>query len=131
MVGAQQYNKRGDNMEQFIYVVLPYVTILVFVVGLVWRIRTWWARPLAKAVLFPAAKNKFVAACRVASDILLFGKTFSVSKSLWAMAAIFHLGLLLVILGHVRTITEIGFLWSWLNVEGKGIDNIAFTKLFS
>ena len=62
---------------------------------------------------------------RVAGDIVLFGKTFTMSKSLWAMAALFHLGLLLVWLGHIRTVTEIGFLWSWLNLEGQGIDDVA------
>ena len=113
-------------MDLFVYMALPYITILVLLAGLVWRIRSWWARPRAKAVLFPAAKSNGRAAARVAGDVVLFGKTFSMSKSLWAMAALFHLGLLLVVLGHIRALTEIGFLWSWLNLEGQGIDRVAF-----
>ena len=113
-------------MDNFIYVVLPYLTIIIFVVGLIWRIRLWWSKPRAKAVLFPAEKNKYVAAGKVVGDIVLFGKTFSLSKSLWIMTVLFHLGLLLVILGHIRVITEIGFLWSWFNLSEEGIDRVAF-----
>jgi nitrate reductase gamma subunit len=112
-------------MDYFTYVVLPYVTILVFVIGLVWRIRTWWARPRAKAVLFPAAKSNLTVVARVARDTVLFGKTFSMSKSLWVMAALFHLGLLFVVLGHVRTVTETGFLWSWFNLDEQGIKDVS------
>ena len=104
-------------MEYLVYMALPYITLVVLLGGLVWRIHSWWARPRAKAVLFPAAKSNGRAAARVAGDVVLFGKTFRTSKSLWAMAALFHLGLLLVLLGHIRAVTEIGFLWSWLNLE--------------
>ncbi len=113
-------------MDQFIFLILPYVTIFVFVVGLIWRIRIWWAKPRAKAVLFPAAKSNSVVVRRVVGDIVLFGKTFSMSKSLWIMTVLFHLGLLLVVLGHIRTVIEIGFLWRWFNVQGEGIDHVAF-----
>ena len=112
-------------MDYLIYVILPYITILVFVVGLIWRFRTWWSKPRAKAVLFPAASNRYEAAGRVVGDIVLFGKTYSVSKFLWAAAMIFHFGLLLVVLGHIRVITEIGFLWSWLGLDEEGIDAVA------
>jgi nitrate reductase gamma subunit len=112
-------------MEYLIYVILPYITILVLVGGVVWRLRTWWAKPRAKAVLFPAVSNKYVAAGKVVGDIVLFGKTFSMSKFLWASAIIFHFGLLLVVLGHIRTITEIGFLWSWFNLDAAGIEDVA------
>jgi nitrate reductase gamma subunit len=112
-------------MDYLIYVILPYITIIVFVGGLIWRFRTWWAKPRAKAVLFPVASNKYVAAGRVVGDIVIFGKTFSISKFLWAAALIFHFGLLLVVLGHIRTITEIGFLWSWFNLDEEGISDVA------
>ena len=112
-------------MDYLIYVVLPYITIVVFVGGLIWRFRTWWAKPRAKAVLFPAASNKYVVAGRVVGEIVLFGKTFSISKMLWTAAIIFHFGLLLVVLGHIRTITEIGFLWNWFNLDEEGINDVA------
>ena len=113
-------------MDYLIYVILPYITVIVLVVGLIWRIRIWWAKPRAKAVLFPAAGSKLAATGRVAGDIILFGKTFSISKSLWVMTGLFHLGLLLVVLGHIRTVTEIGFLWSWFNLDAEGIDRVAY-----
>ncbi|MFH1486220.1 MAG: respiratory nitrate reductase subunit gamma [Chloroflexota bacterium] len=113
-------------MDYLIYVVLPYVTIVTFMVGFAWRIRTWWARPRAKAVLFPAARSGAVAVSRLVGDAVLFGKTFSVSKSLWLMAVLFHLGVLLVVLGHIRTVTEFGFLWSLLHLDGAGIESVAF-----
>lgn len=113
-------------MELLTYVILPYLTIVVFVWGLVWRIRTWWAKPRAGAVLYPAAKNKRNVVLRVIGDIVFFGKTFSISKSLWVMAVLFHLGLLLVVLGHLRTIVEPAFVWGWFNLDSQGIDNVSF-----
>lgn len=113
-------------MDQFIFLILPYMTIFVFVAALIWRMRLWWAKPRAKAVLFPAAKSNSVVVRRVVKDIVLFGKTFSMSKSLWIMTVLFHLGLLLVVLGHIRTVIEIGFLWRWFNVKGADIDHVAF-----
>ncbi len=113
-------------MDYLVFVILPYITVIVLVVGLIWRIRTWWAKPRAKAVLFPAAGSNLAATRRVAGDIILFGKTFSVSKTLWAISIIFHLGLLLVVLGHIRTVTEFGFLWSWFNLDAEGIDRVGY-----
>jgi nitrate reductase gamma subunit len=84
------------------------------------------AKPRAKAVLFPAAGSNLTTTGRVAGDIILFGKTFSISKTLWAFSIIFHLGLLLVVLGHIRTVTEFGFLWSWFNLDAEGIDRVGF-----
>ena len=114
-------------MENLTYIILPYVTIIAFVLGMVWRIRSWWAKPRAKAVLFPAVKNNRSVVARVIGDMILFGKTFSVSKSLWAMAVLFHLGLLMVAVGHLRTIIEPGFLWGWFNLDKQGIENVSFT----
>ncbi|MFC1967939.1 respiratory nitrate reductase subunit gamma [Chloroflexota bacterium] len=64
---------------------------------------------------------------RLVYDIVMFSKVLSTSKSLWVMTFLFHLGLLLVVLGHVRTVTEIGFLWSWLNLDAQGIDRVSFS----
>jgi len=113
-------------MDFLTYVVLPYPPIAVFIVGLVWRIRPWWAKPRAKAVLFPAVKNNRNVVFRVLGDIIFFGKTFSTSKSLWIMTILFHLGLLLVFLGHLRTIVEPGFLWGWFGLDSRGIETVSF-----
>jgi nitrate reductase gamma subunit len=112
-------------VELLTYVILPYLTVVVFIWGLVWRIRTWWARPRAGAVLYPAAKNKRNVVAQVLGDIFFFRKTLSVSPPLWAMAILFHLGLLLVALGHLRTIFEPGFLWGWFGLDKQGIDNVS------
>ena len=113
-------------MDYFVFVILPYITVIVLVVGLIWRIRLWRAKPRAKAVLFPAAGSNLAATGRVAGDIILFGKTFSISKTLWAMSIIFHLGLLLVVFGHLRTVTEFGFLWTLFNLDAEGIDKVGY-----
>ena len=113
-------------MDHLIYVILPYITVIVFVGGLAWRIRRWWSKPRAKAVLFPAASSRSRMVARVIGDIVLFGKTFSVSKTLWAMAILFHIGLLLVVLGHIRTVFEFTFLWNLLNLSEEGIEDVAY-----
>jgi len=113
-------------MDYLVYLILPYITIIVFVVGIIWRLRSWWAMPRAKAVLFPAAPDNKAVVGRVVGDIVLFGKIFSISKFLWAASLIFHVGLLFVVLGHFRTVFEFGFLWNLFNLDAEGIEDLAF-----
>lgn len=110
-----------DAWDNFVYVVLPYITILVFLAGIGYRVRRWWKLPRAKAIIFPAVPDRMAMVKSVAKDIFLFVKTYSNSKALWAMALLFHVGLALAIVGHLRTITEFSWLWGLFNLSDEGI----------
>jgi nitrate reductase gamma subunit len=80
--------------------VLPYITILVFVVGMGYRIYTWFKTPQpGKMTLFPAPKST---GGGVLAETLFFPSLFKGDKVLWSFSWIFHVTLALVFLGHVR-----------------------------
>jgi nitrate reductase gamma subunit len=116
----------ADLWNFLVYVLLPYITIAVFVGGLIYRVRGWIRLPRAKAVIYPAASSSLDTVSRVAGDILLFRKTFNGSKGLWGMAFSFHVGLGLVIVGHFRTVTEVSWLWNLFDIGEAGIEDISF-----
>jgi nitrate reductase gamma subunit len=111
----------ADAWSYFVYVVLPYITILALIVGIIYRVQTWRKLPRAKAIIHPMVSGRWGMVKVVATDILFFAKTFKSSKVLWAMAALFHIGLLLVVFGHIRTVTEVSWLWGLFNLSEEGI----------
>ena len=114
-----------DLWTFFVYVVLPYVTIVVFLGGLTYRILRWFKLPRAKAILYPT-KSKLGVVSDVTADIFLFRTTFTGSKSLWAMAFLFHAGLALVLIGHLRTVTDVPWLWSLFGLDEAGVERVSF-----
>ena len=87
----------------FVGGVLPYVTILVFLIGMAYRFRSWFTTPQpGKMTLFPAPKSM---GSSVIAETFFFPSLFRGDKVLWAFAWIFHATLALVFLGHVRVFT--------------------------
>ena len=87
--------------------VLPFVTLVVLVFGLVFRIRRWMKAAVANMALFPAASDgKKEMTSKIVGEILLF-KTFRKEhKYLWWSTWLFHASLVLILLGHTRVVTD-------------------------
>lgn len=100
-------------MLTFFYSLLIYVTVLVFIGGLYWRIRLYIRTPQPyKIPLTPAPTNRFGVLLRLLPELLYFKSLFRANRLLWLMGWTFHLALLLVFLGHLRFITE--WAWPWI-----------------
>jgi nitrate reductase gamma subunit len=83
--------------------VLPIVAILVFFVGMIYRIRVWMKTPQpGKMTLFPAPENPTKS---VIAEAVFFPSLFKGDRILWLFAWVFHVTLALVALGHIRVIT--------------------------
>ena len=92
-----------SNLEFFVGGVLPYIAIVVFVVGMIYRFRVWIKTPQpGKMTLFPAQDSTFRG---VLAESLLFPSLFRGDKVLWVFSWLFHATLALVFLGHVRVFT--------------------------
>jgi len=92
-----------SKLEFFVGGVLPYIAILVFVVGMTYRFRVWIKTPQpGKMTLFPAKDSTLKG---VLAESLLFPSLFRGDKVLWVFAWLFHATLALVFLGHVRVFT--------------------------
>lgn len=87
----------------FIGGILPYLTIFVFLGGMIYRFYVWFKTPQpGKMTLFPAPSST---AGGVFFEFLFFPSLFRGDKVLWAFSWVFHGTLALVFLGHIRVFT--------------------------
>lgn len=80
-----------------------YLTILLFIVGMVYRIQVWVKTPAPLPIpLTPAPKSVFGMLARVVGDFFLFQNLLKGTRLLWIGGWLFHLCLLGVFLRHLR-----------------------------
>lgn len=109
----------------FVGVVLPYVTIVVFIVGIVYRIRKWNKAAVGKMTLFPAPATSSEKWKRILKEVLIFKQLFDGNRSLWAGTWVFHAALALIIVGHSRVVTDFPLLWSALGMSNANVDSMS------
>jgi nitrate reductase gamma subunit len=88
----------------FIGFILPYLTILIFMFGMIYRIKVWSKLPSPKMTLFPAPSSGKERFTEVLQETFFFKSLFKGDKGLWAMGWLFHVMLLLIFVGHFRVI---------------------------
>lgn len=89
------------------YALLLYAATAVLVVGLVLRIRLYLRTPAPlKIPTTPAPTRTSGVVLRMAREVLWFESLFKSNKWTWAFGWLFHAGLLLVVLRHVRYFQE-------------------------
>jgi nitrate reductase gamma subunit len=86
-----------------IYALLFYTASVLLVVGLALRIKMYASTPTPlKIPTMPAPLTKSGAAFRVFREVAFFESLFKSNRWIWIFAVLFHAGLLLVLLRHVR-----------------------------
>ncbi len=91
-------------LQLLVGVVLPFVAVLVFVVGMAYRFRVWFKTPQpAKMTLTPAPKGSLAGA--VLAETMFFPSLFKGDRVLWLFSWFFHVTLALIALGHIRVVT--------------------------
>ncbi len=86
-----------------ILVVVAYVVAAIFVAGIATRVFVWATAPVPlKIPTTPAPKTYQGVTFRVLSEVLVFNSLFRADKLLWVGAWAFHIGLVLIILRHLR-----------------------------
>ena len=86
-----------------LYALLFYVATAVFIGGLALRIRQYWQTPAPlKIPTMPAPTTNGGVALRMTREVVLFESLFKSNKWIWLFGWLFHFGLLLVLLRHVR-----------------------------
>ncbi|MTI80649.1 MAG: respiratory nitrate reductase subunit gamma [Firmicutes bacterium] len=89
-------------MEYLVFQILPYITITIFVLGVMYRLGKWAsARIVHNIVLTPAPDTVSGAAVNYVAEVGLFRSLFKGDKSLWAGAWLMHFALLNIIGGHI------------------------------
>jgi nitrate reductase gamma subunit len=96
-------------------VILPPVTFVVFVAAMLSRFWTWKKLPQPGMTLFPTSPGGTTAG--VLKETLLFPSLFRSDRFLWAISWLFHAMLALIIIGHIRVVTDFPWLWSTLHID--------------
>jgi len=96
-----------------LYALLFYVATVLLIAGLGYKIRQYWVTPAPlKIPTTPAPTTRGGVVFRMAREIALFESLFKGNKWLWLFGYMFHIGLALVLLRHLRYFTEP--VWGWV-----------------
>ena len=91
-----------EIFEVLIGRIMPFVTIAVLVLGLVWRIRKWQRAAVANVALFPSSKNKSELYKKVLGEVQFFSSFRKENRELWYKTWTLHIALVLILAGHMR-----------------------------
>ncbi|UCD18266.1 MAG: respiratory nitrate reductase subunit gamma [Candidatus Zixiibacteriota bacterium] len=113
-------------MNHLILGILPYFTVIIFLVGIGYRFYIWIKAPQPGAItLFPAPSGGADSFFAIVKESLLFPGLFKGDRFLWAAAWIFHVTLALIIIGHVRVFTDFPGLWAALGINADSMSAIS------
>jgi nitrate reductase gamma subunit len=104
-----------------IYTVLFYVATVVFIGGLAYRIYEYARTPAPlKIPTTPAPTTRAGVVYRLVREVAFFESLFKSNKWIWVFGWLFHFGLLLVLLRHIRYFQEPVWFWvEFLQPYGK------------
>ena len=92
-----------------------YLSTLVFVVGLLYRIRSYANTPAPlKIPTTPAPTTTSGVVLRMAREVVLFESLFKANLWTWVLGWLFHFSMLLVLLRHLRYFIDP--VWGWVAV---------------
>jgi nitrate reductase gamma subunit len=96
-----------------IYAGMFYIATLLLVAGLGYKIFDYSRTPAPLVIpTTPAPTTQKGVVYRMAKEVVLFESLFKSNKWIWVFGWLFHFGLLLVLLRHLRYFTEP--VWSWV-----------------
>ena len=96
-----------------IYSILFYISALLLVAGLAARVYRYFRTPSPLVIpTTPAPITTGGVVARLCREVLLFESLFKGSKWSWLFGYLFHFGMLLVLLRHLRYFTDP--VWNWV-----------------
>ncbi len=98
-----------------IYAGIFYIATLLLVVGLAYKIFDYSRTPAPLVIpTTPAPTTQAGVIYRMAKEVVVFESLFKANKWIWVFGWLFHFGLLLVLLRHLRYFTQP--VWTWVGV---------------
>lgn len=96
-----------------LFAILFYVATLVFVVGLLQRIRSYAQTPAPlKIPTTPAPTTKGGVVLRMTREVVFFDSLFKANLWIWGFGWLFHASMALVLMRHLRYFTDP--VWDWV-----------------
>ncbi len=104
-----------------IYVILFYAATLILVVGVGMRVVKYAKTPAPlKIPTTPAPTTQTGVVLRMFRELVFFESLFKANKWIWLFGYLFHFGMLVVLLRHLRYFTEPVWFWvNWVQPFGK------------
>lgn len=109
------------NSLTVIYTGLMYLATIILIAGLAYRIYEYSRTPAPLVIpTTPAPTNNSGVVMRMAREVVLFESLFKSNKWIWVFGWLFHVGLALVLLRHIRYFQEPVWFWvEFLQPFGK------------
>ena len=109
------------SMTSLIFTALFYIASLTLTVGLLYRMRLYARIPVPfKIPTTPAPTSRWGVVWRLFREMVFFESLFKASKWTWLFGWLFHFGLLLVALRHLRYFIDP--VWGWVQgLQSAGI----------
>lgn len=106
-------------METIVFLlsyITPYIAVIVFIGGIAYQIYRWGQKkPVpARLSLFPRPESRLGRLADTLVDTFSGRGLLRTHRWLWIGSIVMHVGLLLLLLGHVRVVTDYYFLWDLL-----------------
>jgi nitrate reductase gamma subunit len=104
-------------VEYILTYITPYIAVVVLIGGIAYQAYRWRKRSPVPAhlSLYPRPESRLGRLGDTLLDMFTMKGLFKVNKLLWVGGFVMHVGLLLLILGHIRVVTDFYFLWDWIN----------------
>lgn len=105
-----------DVVEYILAYITPYVAVIVLIGGVAYQLSRWSRKQPVPAhlSLFPRPETRPGRLLDALVDMFTLKGLFKVNRLLWAGGFVMHVGLLLLIVGHIRVVTDFYFLWDWI-----------------
>ncbi len=101
------------TVSTIVFATLFYAAAAILVVGLAYKIADYIRTPAPLLIpTTPAPTTGFGVVLRMTREVFLFESLFKSNLWLWGFGALFHAGLALVLLRHLRYFTDP--VWSWV-----------------
>jgi nitrate reductase gamma subunit len=95
-----------------IFTGLLYIATIVLIVGIAYRIYEYSRTPAPLVIpTTPAPTSNGGVAMRMAREVVLFESLFKSNKWIWVFGWLFHVGLALVLMRHIRYFQEPVWFW--------------------
>lgn len=106
--------------------VLPYITVIVFIGAMIYRIVKWFKMPVpGKLTLFPTPPPGSGLVIGVLKEIVFLRTLFKADKVLWVGSYAFHVMLALILVGHLRVVTDFPRIWKALGIGEAEVDTFS------
>lgn len=115
-----------EVLKILIGVVLPYITIVVLVGGMIYRIVKWYKMPSpGKLTLFPAPPPGSGLVIGILKETFFLRTLFKSDKVLWAGSWAFHIMLLLLLVSHLRLLGSFSRSWRVLGIDDATVGTMS------